>query len=444
MLNIRMSKSRSKNRPRRRGQSPFVTRTSQKGTVPGGSWIGSKSLASLVVLCGLMGLCGMSCPSRSSQEFLPPLLPPQATLELIMGEINANTAKVVSIQSMQGTLSIPGAPSLPMNLVLQPPLQLRLRASTVLTGPELDLGSNPELFWLWVRRQQPPAVYYCRHDQFAASAARQIMPVEPDWLFEAMGLVRFSPADQPRGPYPVGKSRLQIQSTHHGALGDLRKITVVDDLRGVVLEQHLYDAHNARVASAFTSNFHRDPVSGAILPRHIEIQYPSTQFDLKIDLADIEVNTLGPANVQLWVKPEYPGYPNVNLADPNLPVAGGPAGALWTRGNGIPMAGGAAPGSIPANAQLMNPSSVPGFNGMPPNGAGPGWPAASIASLPQPPAGPPPGYSQPNYSPPGYSPPPASYPQGYPPQTYPGGQMPGAPPGYSPPQQSPQGGYPLR
>ena len=330
---------------------------------------------------------------------------PAATLDQVLGELNSNTDKVVSLQALQGTLSMPGAPTLPMNLAMQRPLQFRVRASTVLTGPELDLGSNPELFWIWVRRMQPPALYYCRQDQFAASAARQIMPVEPDWLFEAMGLVRFSPADQPQGPYPVGKGRIQIQSTHHSAAGDLRKITVVDDTRGVVLEQHLYDARNARVASAFTSNFHRDPVSGAVLPRHIEIQYPSTQFDLKIDLADIEVNTLGPANAQLWVKPEYPGYPNVNLADPNLPVAGSPTGALWTRGNGFNAIASTPPGAAPPNAQLMSPTATPGYNAVP-NGGYPGGPAASIASLPQrPDAGPSPGYA-----PPGYAQPPIGYP----------------------------------
>ena len=372
----------------------------------------NRSLISLAMLCGLLLLGGTSCvwPPRGAVEVLPPVISPVSTLDQIIGEINANTARVASIQVPQGTLSMSGAPSLTMNMALQPPLNLRIRAGTVLTGPELDLGSNPELFWIWVRRMQPPATYFCRQDQFAASAARQLMPVEPEWLFEAMGLVRFSPADQPRGPFPVGKGRLQIQSVHHSATGDLRKVTVVDDTRGVVLEQHLYDTRNARIASAFTSNFHRDPVTGAILPRDIQIQYPSTQFDLKIHLDDLQVNSLGPANAPLWVKPDYPGYPNVNLADPNLPVAGSPTSPLWTRGNGFSAVASAPPGAAPPNAQLMNPTPSPGYN-VPPAGGYPGAPAASIASLPQrPAAGPTPGYAPPTYGqPPGAYP---TYPQG--------------------------------
>ena len=37
------------------------------------------------------------------------------------------------------------------------------RRRTALTGPEVDLGSNDELFWFWVRRNEPPAVYFARH-----------------------------------------------------------------------------------------------------------------------------------------------------------------------------------------------------------------------------------------------------------------------------------------
>ncbi len=147
------------------------------------------------------------------------------------------------------------------------------------------------------------------------------------------------------------------------------------------------------------------------MPRDIQIQYPSTQFDLKIHLDDLQVNTLGPPNAQLWVKPEFPGYPNVNLADPNLPIAGSPAGPLWSRGNGFSAVASAPPGTAPPNAQLMNPTTAPGYNPAP-GGGYPGGPAASIASLPQrPAAGSVPVYSPPGYTQPSYAQPPA-YPQG--------------------------------
>src|SRR5262245_44001544 len=63
--------------------------------------------------------------------------------------VNANTQRVQSLQSQGATLSIPGAPSVNAEITIERPLRLRMRAKTQLTGPELDLGSNDELFWLW-------------------------------------------------------------------------------------------------------------------------------------------------------------------------------------------------------------------------------------------------------------------------------------------------------
>ncbi len=284
-----------------------------------------------------------------------PVLIQGAPLEQITGAINTNTARVQSIYTQQASLSLPGAPSLSVNLAAQPKRRFRMRAGIGLIGPEFDLGSNDDLFWMWVRRNQPPAVYFCRHDQFAASGARQILAVEPEWIIEALGLVRFDPADMPQGPTPVGANRVQIRSIRHSAVGDLTKITVVDPIHATVLEQHLYDARGTRLASSFTDHHHLDPLSGAVLPRHIRIQFPATQLDMSIEISDMQVNVLGPQSDSLWVKPEYPGYPNVNLADPNMPI-------------------GAAPGGMQAPSATIAPPTLGPVGSPPPNGSAYGLP----------------------------------------------------------------------
>lgn len=268
----------------------------------------------LATLVALIAASGASCPNwRHGDEILATALPPTPSLEQITNYVNVNTSLVRSDWAT-GRLAVPGAPSIPVSVALEPPLRFRIKASTAITGPEVDLGSNDELFWFWVRRQQPPALYFCRHDQFFASSARALLPVDPGWITEAMGLARFDPAEQPHGPLPVGANRLEIRSVRRGPAGDLTKSTVVDARTGVVLEQHLYDYRGTRIASAFTSRFHRDAVSGAVMPREIRIECPATQLDLHIDLDEMQINALGPQSAGLWIKPNYPGYPEVNLA----------------------------------------------------------------------------------------------------------------------------------
>jgi hypothetical protein len=347
----------------------------------------SRSLLSLSILALLFAAGGSACPWMRTAEILPVTLPETATLDQLVAAVNANTARVTSLSANQATISLPGAPAVPVSLAVEPPLRFRLLARTALTGPEVDLGSNDELFWIWVRRNPPPALYYCRHDQFAISAARQIMPVEPQWIAEAIGLPRFDPADLPRGPTPVGAGRVQIQSVRHSSIGDLTKVTVLDPARGIVLEQDLYDPTAHLLAASRTSDHRRDPVTGAILPRHIEIDYPSAQLTMKIDIGDLQVNTLGPQNAALWTKPVYAGYQDVNLADPNQFAQ--PGGFAPRPGPlpGAPVGPGSVPSTFaPPSNRVIDPPLVASRN------AGYGTAAGTTSAIP-------PGYRNPRYAP---------------------------------------------
>ena len=102
------------------------------------------------------------------------MLPPSPTLEQVIEVVNRNNSQIRSFSTNRASISGSGFPSLRASVAFERPRRFRLRAETGLTGTEFDLGSNDELFWFWVRREQPPAMYYCRHDQFASSQARQV------------------------------------------------------------------------------------------------------------------------------------------------------------------------------------------------------------------------------------------------------------------------------
>ena len=237
--------------------------------------------------------------------------------------VNTNSERIVSFESRNASLSGTGFPSLRTSVAFDRPRRIRMRAETALTGPEVDLGSNDELFWFWVKRSQPQALYFCRHDQLAVSSFRQIMPVEPEWLIEALGVTTFDPNVKNEGPQPVAGGRLQIRSLRCTAAGTFTKITIVDEKTAVVLEQHLYDARGTRIATALTSRYRFVPEVGASMPQQVDIEWPANQVHLRLDFNDFQLNTLHNVPSPLWQKPEYPGYANVDLARPN-----GLAGAI--------------------------------------------------------------------------------------------------------------------
>jgi len=260
---------------------------------------------------------GSSCPHvlRQYTQPVPRALPEAASLTQIVNVVNDNSNRVQSMSTSRATITSPGMPSLNATINFQRPKSLRLVAHKFI-GPELDLGSNDTLMWFWIKRAEPPALLYCRHDQFGSSAARQILPVEPQWLVEAFGLVSLNPADGIEGPFPVGGGRVELRTKTVSGGQNLSRIIIIDDSRGVVLEEHLYDANRVRLASAVMTKHTRDPASGATLPQHIEIKCPSQQFEMAIDLGEVTINQLSGDPTALFTKPSYSGYNEIDLAQP--------------------------------------------------------------------------------------------------------------------------------
>jgi hypothetical protein len=189
----------------------------------------------LLLLCtGLLALSGASCP-QTLQRYINPLprvLPPSPTLEQVIEVVNRNSSQIHSFSTNHASVSGSGFPSLGADVAFERPRRFRLRAGTGLTGTEIDLGSNDEVFWFWMRRNQPPAIYYCRHDQFATSQARLSTPFEPGWLIEALGIMEFDPALPHQGPHPLPDDRLRIDTIRNTPEGPLTKVTIVDGSQG--------------------------------------------------------------------------------------------------------------------------------------------------------------------------------------------------------------------
>jgi hypothetical protein len=283
------------------------------------------SLALGVLFC----TTGASC-TRSLRSPFAPWTPPApevlatgSSLDQVIAAVNQNAARIQSYQTNNASLTVPGMPAIPLlrgNIAAQRPGRIRLQASTALTGPEVDLGANDEQFWFWVKRNEPPALYFARHDQFCGSAAQKLMPIEPQWLLDALGFAEFRPGDHHEGPLPLGDGKIEIKSVVQGRCGALTRRTVIDARRAWVLEQHVYDGVGTLVASAVARSHRFYPQAGVSLPQELEIRIPASDLSLSIDVGTVQINTLG-ENPTLWALPVINGAPPVDLGA--TPVAGG-------------------------------------------------------------------------------------------------------------------------
>lgn len=288
--------------------------------VPARGWL-------LAVAAVALACTGASCPNalKGYQVGVMPLprtLPPQPTLEQVVATVHDNSRRVRSLMAPQASLSVPGVPRLSAQVACEPPRRFRLRAQTAISGGELDIGSNDELFWLWIRRHEPPVTLFCRHDDYSRSAARKLIPLRAEWMPELLGLVEFRAEDRHEGPFPLADGRLEVRSRISGPDGEMVKSTIVDGTTGLVIEQHLFLAAGERLASVRTTQHRVDPASGAALPRRVEVSWPASGVEFQLDLSTVTTNMPPSDPGQLWQMPSYEGFKPVDLADPAVVISG--------------------------------------------------------------------------------------------------------------------------
>lgn len=192
-------------------------------------------------------------------------------------------------------------------------MNFRLTARLPIGSDEIDLGSNNELLWFWVKRNSPPALYFCRHDQFATSGAKQMLPVDPTWIGDALGLVELNPDATYEGPLVGKEGSLELTSRISSPAGPMTRVITVDATRAWVLEQHLYDATGQLVASAKSSDFRYDDVANVSLPRKVTIRVPASELALTIDVGKVAVNVPVPNRTLMYTPPSLANYPRVDL-----------------------------------------------------------------------------------------------------------------------------------
>ncbi len=267
------------------------------------------ALCSCATGCRIPSLLRGAAPRPQS----PTVFFGEPTLDQVIEVVNANTARVRQLQTTNASLSITGVPTLQCDIAVERPLRFRMTAGTRITGPELDLGSNDTVLWFWARRSEDPVVYFARHDEFRSSAAAEVMPVPPSWIIDAFGLVTLENNGSTSGPFPLGNGRLEIRTQTTDFGGTLNRSIVIDDQRGHVLEQRVFDGAGQLLATSIASDHYFDATTGATLPLQLDLQLPPAQMAFTIRASGYMVNQLSADGLQLWSMPEKAGHQTVDL-----------------------------------------------------------------------------------------------------------------------------------
>jgi hypothetical protein len=175
-------------------------------------------------------------------------------------------------------------------MACQKPKNFRMVANAA-GQPAVDMGSNPQEFWYWISKNDPPYLFHCSHQDFAQGKARMPFPFQPDWVVEALGMGEY---DATRNYQVVTRpNTLELVETATSPQGHpVKKITVFNrTATSVQVAAHiLQDASGKEVCGAYIQDVAQDPRTGAIYPTRIQLVWPGEHIKLKMRLEEVAVN----------------------------------------------------------------------------------------------------------------------------------------------------------
>ena len=251
-------------------------------------------------------------------NYQPARRPSSAQTQLIK-TLNARANAVKQVNAPV-TIKIPGAPKIKGSLQVEFPKRMRLKAGVLgVSEMGVDAGSNEQQFWVWSKMSlpgSPAALYFASHDQYQNSQARNQIPLQPDQIINALGLVTLDPNGQHFGPFPAGKKYIRLYTVEYINGVQETRVLLINATTAAVEQTSVYDQNNKLVAYANASKFKKYGKSNITLPQKVEIhvaQPNQADFVLKVDLGSYSLNSLYGDPNQMWSMPDARNVKRVNL-----------------------------------------------------------------------------------------------------------------------------------
>ena len=265
----------------------------------------------ITLVCFVSG--GATCmPRGASSPFPPPppVLNETPSLEDVTTAVNRTSAisQLSTISASVDVLSMPNLPKLSGTLHLQREKEFRLQANLpIVLGSGLDMGSNNQMFWFEVPEGMTKTLYYASHDKYRQQLHRAILPVDPTWLMDALGLIQLDPSAVVAGPVVRPDGKLEIRSRISMPDGLYERVCFIANPGGYVTDQLLYAPSGALIASSQAENHQFYEQYQCVLPHLVTINLTPAggpPLSMKIDVGTYAVNQLLTGDPNIFAMPQ--------------------------------------------------------------------------------------------------------------------------------------------
>lgn len=263
------------------------------------------------MICFVSG--GASCVQRSTPITFPQ--PPQVlTSTPSLQEIAQAVNRVADIQQLScndltvDVLSMKVPKLRESSLNIQRDKNFRLKAGLKFAqGAGLDMGSNDQVFWFEVpERDLSRTMYYAEHAKYRQQLSQAILPVDPTWVMNALGLGTLDPSTVIAGPVLRPDGKLEVRSTIAMPNGTYQQVCFIDR-GGFITDIYLYDPNGKQIAVSNSSAHRFYEEHQCVLPHSVTIElWPSQgpSLKLQIDIGFYAINQLLTGDPNVFTMPQ--------------------------------------------------------------------------------------------------------------------------------------------
>jgi len=287
-----------------------------------------KRMRSVQICLGLALLVGAAgCPPEGRFNLLRPTglgpLPAEVpTKEDLVQYLNYNSSNIPGLQSDDVSLTCYNGPvGVPVGAMLrcQGPRNFRMKA-TAFGSEEVDLGSNDQEFWYWIRRGDKYQ-FFCSYQALENGHVKYTpFPFQPGWVMEAMGMGKYGPSE--KYELAVEKEQLKLIEKTKSPQGlPVRKVIVfrrrAAQGRDAQVTDFLLldDATDKEVCAAHISQVQIDRATGTILPYRVDMRWPEMKLRMTMKLDGVGVNPNPPLDPAVaFQRRPLSGVPGFDLA----------------------------------------------------------------------------------------------------------------------------------
>lgn len=260
----------------------------------------------------------------------------QPTPENLVGYLNrqADRMSVIQSEDVDVVANVQGRrmPGLRAVLACEKPRSFRMLGENV-GQTWVDIGSNGERFWFWVKDGESP-LYHCSYTDYE-KGVKLPLPFQPEWVVQALGMAKFDPARK----YTVEQKGATVELIEDTTVQGIpvKKVTIInartvnDPTMPQVVGHAIRDARTGKIICQATIRRMRVATvrtqqgeQGVSYPSDVLLEWPAEQLSMTIRIGKATVNqrlTNEEMN-RYFTLPNMQGIKQVDLA--RMPPPGNP------------------------------------------------------------------------------------------------------------------------